>query len=415
VNQQPENIESLLPEKVLVSAASSVDDFSALPAKPAVYVLIGSEQTPVLLAATADLRRAVQNRLMPTADENTQRLKMNYREITDLIRYRIVGSAFAASWWYYRAARSIFPAGWRRMTAWKNAWFISIDLADEFPRFWPGQNVGEGSGFVFGPIAGRTTARSVVRALEEMFDLCRYYEILRQAPRGQACAYKQMGKCPAPCDGTIPISAYHGQIHSAMEFLFDEKSVRQDWRRLIQEQMRQTATKMEFRIAAALKNKLIESQVLDSADLHYANRLDRWGCLSFQYGQTFNWIEPFLIRPGAIETWPQVRTRDLAQACGDWWKRIATNAPQRLELQEKSFPPAEVLSLVCYHLHRSRDAGCYIPLRELHGCEMLEGRLNAWLAQKRPLDVTEVTSSSDTGGTDAPAPELLTEPENNGA
>jgi len=398
VNQPDQNLQTLLPEHLQVSDCISTANFSELPAKPAVYVLVSTQNTPILLAATSDLRRAVQNRLLPPPAESAARPKVDYCSITSSIRYAKVGSAFAASWWYYRAARSLFPGNWRKMVAWKNAWYISVDPEEEFPRFICGQNISDGSGLSFGPIPGRTTARCAVSALEEMFDLCRYYDVLRQAPHGQACAYKQMGKCPAPCDGTIDMAAYHQQIRAATYYLCNTGSARNDWNKTIEVQMRRTAAKMEFHTAAALKNKLAEAGIFNSPDLHYADRLDRWACLSFQYGQTDKWIEPFLIRPGGIQIWPQVRTRDLDESCRDWFSRIAVI---KGEVPTANFPPSEIFALACYHFHRSRDAGCYILLRELSDPEALEQRLNAWLAGKRPVDVTEVTSASETSVADA--------------
>ncbi|HTV47347.1 MAG TPA: hypothetical protein VMG59_02780 [Phycisphaerae bacterium] len=411
MNEQTPNIQTLLPEHIQISSDNAPTDFPQLPAKPAVYVLISTQNVPTLLAATADLRRAVQNRLSAPA-ELAHRPKVDYRSITGSIRYTIVSSAFAASWWYYRAARKLFPGDWRKMVAWKNAWYIGVNTEEEFPHFNAGQKIVGSPGLDFGPIPGRTLARSVVHALEEMFDLCRYYDILRQAPHGQACAYKQMGKCPAPCDGTITIASYRQQLKTAVEYLCNSGSARIDWNKLIQEQMRQAAAKMEFRIAAALKNKLTEAQLFDSPDMHYADRLDQWGVLSFQYGRTDNWIEPFLIGPGYIESWPQERTRDLSKSCRDWWDKIV--GVQSSQIPE-DFPRTDILSLACYHFHRSRDAGCYIPLRELNGPDSLEQRINAWLADKRPAEVMEVTSISETNISGSALNEVGDRQENHGA
>ena len=67
MNQPDQNLQTLLPEHLQVSDCISRANFSELAAKPAVYVLVSTQNTPILLAATSDLRRAVQNRLLPPA------------------------------------------------------------------------------------------------------------------------------------------------------------------------------------------------------------------------------------------------------------------------------------------------------------------------------------------------------------
>ena len=59
-------------------------------------------------------------------------------------------------------------------------------------------------------------AARLIQLVEDSFDLCRYYNILVESPNTKACAYKEMGKCPAPCDGTIPMSQYHQMIEQSV-------------------------------------------------------------------------------------------------------------------------------------------------------------------------------------------------------
>ncbi|MGE3182872.1 MAG: hypothetical protein AB7N71_14670, partial [Phycisphaerae bacterium] len=59
-----------------------------------------------------------------------------------------------------------------------------------------------------GPFPARTQTQHAMEALWDIFDLCRYPEQIRKSPHGQRCAYAEMGRCAAPCDGSQPMTEY---------------------------------------------------------------------------------------------------------------------------------------------------------------------------------------------------------------
>ena len=97
------------------------------------------------------------------------------------------------------------------------SWFIHIDPQAPLPRFEPTSRVYQQPGMYWGPYATRGDAAEVIADLEDLFDLCRYHDILDKSPHGQACAYFEMGKCPAPCDGSVPAETYRSE-HCACLF-----------------------------------------------------------------------------------------------------------------------------------------------------------------------------------------------------
>src|SRR5947207_15818153 len=70
-----------------------------------------------------------------------------------------------------------------------------------------------------GPVEDKHAAARLIELVEDLFDLCRYYNILLESPRGKACAYKEMGKCPAPCDGSIGIEHYRRMVEWSLSNL----------------------------------------------------------------------------------------------------------------------------------------------------------------------------------------------------
>ena len=91
-------------------------------------------------------------------------------------------------------------------------WFIHVDPDAQFPRYTKTTEPTGRSGQIIGPFVDKHAAARMIELIEDAFDLCRYHHILTQYPNGKACAYKEMGKCPARCDGSISIEQYRRLI-----------------------------------------------------------------------------------------------------------------------------------------------------------------------------------------------------------
>ena len=77
--------------------------------------------------------------------------------------------------------------------------------------------------------------------------------MLRQAPQGQACAYKEMGRCPAPCDGTVRMAHYHQAIAASVEFACGRSDTRLSQ---LEQSMTEAARRLEFERAARIREGL---------------------------------------------------------------------------------------------------------------------------------------------------------------
>src|SRR3954464_4526417 len=190
-------------------------DFEAFlkqaPAKWAVYLLADEHDQPVQLLSVKNLRASLKRRL---GGEETIGLskRVNYREIIRWIHWRRVDSTFEAEWIYLEAARRLFPRTYQGMVGFKPAWFIQVDPTNNFPRYIKTITPLGKRGMVIGPLEDKRAAARLIQLVEDSFDLCRYYNILVESPNTKACAYKEMGKCPAPCDGTISMDDYRQSV-----------------------------------------------------------------------------------------------------------------------------------------------------------------------------------------------------------
>jgi excinuclease UvrABC nuclease subunit len=177
-----------------------------LPARWAVYLMLDDTGRPVQLLSVKNLRASVRRRLAENPDAGISK-RIDYRSLVRSICWKRVDSAFESDLVYAQVAREIFPDSYHRVTHWRQPWMVNLDLSVPFPR-WKITDNPAAPGESFGPIAEKGQAQKLVETIEDLFDLCRYHHILQQSPNGLACPYKDMGKCPAPCDGSVSMQQY---------------------------------------------------------------------------------------------------------------------------------------------------------------------------------------------------------------
>ena len=125
-------------------------------------------------------------------------------------------------------------------------WFVASRVDGAFPHL---ALVGEAEpgADAFGPFPSRRLAGRFAEALADAFDLCRCYAGGRQIPVADGCAYKQMGRCGAPCDGSMSMADYRHAVQEAVRFAGGD---RQPLRQRLAAGMREAAAAMDYERAA---------------------------------------------------------------------------------------------------------------------------------------------------------------------
>ena len=175
--------------------------------------------------------------------------RIDYRHIVRRVYYTRVDSPLEADWVYLRAAKAIFPKRYGSLVGQRPAWFVRVNPASDYPRWTVTTDPTIKAGTTLGPIAEKRHATRLVEQLEDLFDLCRYHHLLIQAPGASACAYKSMGKCPAPCDGSIPMAQYRRLIEWSLSTLIDP----QPEVAAQQQRMRVAAAELNYETAGRIK------------------------------------------------------------------------------------------------------------------------------------------------------------------
>ena len=312
LDQAPITAQITLPE-------TGEPDLLALPAGPGVLILEprGAEGT-LLIATTANLRELARRRLCPDPEQPTGG-QIDYRALTGRVLGIGVGSGLEADAVYLRQARERLPASYRAVSERWQAWFVYADPDAAFPQparsnLRPGAGSRRGTsgtdvalppppGIVVGPLPDKDAAGRLIEALIDGFDLCRFHNLLVQAPRATACAYKEMGRCPAPCDGTEPLADYRARTRAALDALTSGVLPGQldDCRA----RMRAAAEAAQFELAGELKARADRLANLVKPAFAHIARLDRWRVLWILPG-----AEPGLVRPALLNSGELVRLND---------------------------------------------------------------------------------------------------------
>lgn len=280
--------------------------WDALPASRGVAVFEAPDGRTVLVATGADLRALARRRLDP--DRESGKPTTDLRSVTSMVRAAPTGSSFESDLLFLDLARARLPHVYRSVIDRSQGWFVGVDLDAEFPRFEKAStnamSLDEPGRRWFGPIGDKHRAARFRELLEDLFDLCRYHEVLVQAPNGTACVYKEMGKCPAPCDGSEAMDDYRARVERAARFAATGGQSEFD---ALETEMAEAAASREFERAERLRRWLERARKGMTPSLRRVRVLDDFRFLAVTPSEHSGHARLIAIRGGAWQTVMDVR------------------------------------------------------------------------------------------------------------
>jgi hypothetical protein len=376
-------------------------DFDAflkrVPARWVVYLLGDADERPVQLLCVKNLRYSLKRRLVDD-DAGPEGLagpsrRIDYRQIVRRVWWRRVDSAFEADVVYLESARQFFPQTYRAMTGLRPAWFLHVDPDAEFPRYARTTDLSIRSGMLIGPVEDRQTANELIEQVADWFDLCRYYHILTEAPHGLACAYKEMGRCPAPCDGSISMDQYRRLVQISVSAVVAPRGMIEDQK----QRMQAAAGELRFETAARIKAHVDSLSRLGTGPYRHLRPLRDFRFLTFQPGPREGQAKAFLITPGEIEELAGVPfTLDRPAGLIE----LARSAARERETGAVDDIGADRIGVVTHHLFAGKSrSGAFVHLDELD--ERSVAHAYRELRKQRPAEVVDdegVVKELQTGG-----------------
>lgn len=346
----------------LDAGGGSVDWLKGLPAKRAVYLLSDVEDRPVQLLCVGNLRASVRRRLL-SAEEAGASKRVDYRAIVRFVHYRRVDSDLESDLVYLDAARSLFPGRYSDLIGFRPSVWVHVDPAAAFPRFVRTTDLSPRAGVLLGPVEDLGSAAGLVERMESAFDLCRHHHILVEAPNGKACAYKDMGRCPAPCDGSIGMDPYREMVGYGLRVLLDPAdAVRQQELR-----MKQAAGELRFELAGRIKQYVDELSELRKGPWRHVRRLEDFQFVVLVPGPASGGDGPrvkvFLVTPGMVTE--EFGVLGEVAHVGELLRHLLEEAERRRGLGVDA-AGAERMAVVVQHLFRPKRAtGVFLPLGDL--------------------------------------------------
>lgn len=367
----------------------------AVPGRWAVYLFADQEERPIQLLCVKNLRASLKRRLSGEEMMGVSK-RVDYRQVVRKIYWRRVDSRFEADWIYYEAARAIFPQTYRGLVGFREAWFVQVDPGARFPRYTRTSEIegsgargqgseerGQGSGVYLGPIATKEAAGKLIEMVEDAFDLCRYYNILVQSPQGKACAYKQMHRCAAPCDGSVSMDAFRTLYDLSVRTLMDPREMIAEQK----ERMEEAGRELKFELAGKIKGFIDLLEKMHKGPYRQMRTMEEFHFLSLQPGPWKGTVKVFLISPGGIEELVGLigEPHDLAltPALSRSTGRGSNSMIPRSTGGRDKEGATELIGLVSHHLYQAKQSGLFLPIREMSEKSILQA-YRAVLRQKAP-------------------------------
>lgn len=330
-----------------------------VPEKPAVYMLATEDDRPVLLASGLAVRGILRRRLgepihESDEDEEAGRPRRSKRaDLRPLVRKLYLQptcSPFETDLHYLWLAKQLYPKSYRGLFRTRYCWMVHCDPAAEFPRLVTTAKFTPPAGVRLGPLPDKHAANRLGDLLTDLFDLCRYYQILLQAPQGQACAYKEMGRCPAPCDGTVSMEHYRGQVEAALAFAADRGRA---WRAEAEREMAGAAKALDFERAGAIKSQLGRAADIDAPKYRWLMDLQRMDFLVVQPGPSKSELRTFRSFGGRLVAGPPLTRKEPAKGLARWL-RLKPHKPDAIAREDEA-------ALLADYLFRSEsDRGLFV-------------------------------------------------------
>ena len=203
--------------------ARAEEFFSTLPARPAVCLVEPrGEHAEPLLIRTQDLRRRLEHLLGP-ADPASKRL--NLRDFTSGVRYRLTGSKFEQALAYYQHAKQTFPERYQNLAQLRPPTVLKVSLENAYPRCYVTRRItvdGSGrptAGVYYGPFGTRRSAEAFAEQALDFFKVRRCQIKIRRDPAFPGCIYSEMKMCLAPCFAGCTKAEYHAEVQRLVQFL----------------------------------------------------------------------------------------------------------------------------------------------------------------------------------------------------
>jgi DNA polymerase III subunit epsilon len=192
------------------------EEIAALPTAPGVYLMRNERGDLLYIGKARRLKDRVGSYFNSSVSAKTADLISHVWGIET----RVTRSALEAALLEAQLIRELKPPFNRMLKGVAPAFFLRIDMMDDFPRIVVTQKMTRRRGVMFlGPFVGKRGLDHSARTLARLLGLRTCSGRLAPDADFSPCIYGQMGHCSAPCNLSIDESAYNDRVRDAVGFL----------------------------------------------------------------------------------------------------------------------------------------------------------------------------------------------------
>src|SRR5258708_2496295 len=192
------------------------EEIAALPLAPGVYLMRNQRGDLLYIGKARRLRERVASYFSASVSAKTADLISHVYKIET----RPARSALEAALDEARLIRELKPPFNRMLKSVAPAYFIKLDMMDDFPRVTMSPKMTTRRGVMhLGPFIGRRGIEHSIRALSRILGLRTCAGKLAPNEDFSPCTYAQMGRCTAPSTITIDADGYAERVRRAVSFL----------------------------------------------------------------------------------------------------------------------------------------------------------------------------------------------------
>jgi excinuclease ABC subunit C len=294
-------------------ASRDEDFFAAVPPSPAVCLIQPhAENAEPLLIRTQDLRKRMQ-RLLGPLDPTSKRL--NLRDLTKLVRYRLTGSKFEQNFTYYQNAKQHLPHRYTKVMRLRPPAVLKVTLRNAYPRCIVTRRISVDStgapsaGTYYGPFPSRKFALAFAERVLDFFKVRRCQIKIRRDPTFPGCLYSEMKMCLAPCFAGCSKEEYDAEVNRLVQFLDTDGN---SLRTAIELEREKASDDLDFERAATIHKRIekLDDALRGKPDL--ARRIQDLNAVILQRSDEDQTIAAFAIRGGRFADPCYIRFAEIA-------------------------------------------------------------------------------------------------------
>ncbi|HZK24026.1 MAG TPA: excinuclease ABC subunit UvrC [Oscillospiraceae bacterium] len=221
-----------------------------LPRRPGVYLMKDERGKIIYIGKAIDLRQRVRS-YFQAAHNLTPKVRALVEKICDL-DYTVTDTEVEALILESNLIKEYRPRYNIDLKDDKHYPYLRVTVQEKFPRIHVARRVEKDGARYFGPYPNAGAVKETIRLLHRLFPLRHCRGPLNAERAKRPCLNRHIGRCLAPCAGTVSLEEYRSLVDEVLLFLEgkEDKLLRD----LVQ-RMAEAAEKLDFEKAARLRDQ----------------------------------------------------------------------------------------------------------------------------------------------------------------